>query len=269
MKFMKQNIPGILVAAILAYISIMLSGLVPQNLIGGGVFALLIGMLLNPFISKYIGLQGGLIFTSKNFTPCHYTHGIGLNFTQVVSRSRSSWWCCLITPLGRLYHWKLFLYGWQLSSWLAGTGICGGSAVAALALWSMPKTVMSPMPSLLLSSLISSWWSYSLSRVGTSTWATWAIPGRETQWHSSVVAAGYAFRMSLVNFCGCKVDKNLSIIPVVLMFSYINQRLKRGHQQISMMKKVMKSPGVTMDHKYNKDISMVHYLFLLMVVIKA
>lgn len=280
MKFMKQNIPGILVAAILAYISIMLSGLVPQNLIGGGVFALLIGMLLNPFISKYIGLQGGLTFTSKKILRLAIIlMGLGLNFTQVVEVGKYSiivMVFTLITAFGGGYIiGKLFDMRWQLSSLIsAGTGICGGSAVAALApvidaqdsdvAYAISATFIFDIVMVILFPIAGRY--FNMSDLGYGLWTGTAV--NDT---SSVVAAGYAFSDVAGKFSVVvKLTRTLSIIPVVLMFSYINQRLKKRASTNIYDKE---SNEVTRGNDGPLNITKIFpwfiILFLLMVVIKS
>ena len=65
MTFIKNNGRGIFLTIILAITSIFLNKLIPYNLISAGVFALLIGILLNPLISKYRHFEKGFSFVSK------------------------------------------------------------------------------------------------------------------------------------------------------------------------------------------------------------
>ena len=53
MSFIMQFLPGIITTVFLSFVSIILANLIPNHLISGGVFALIIGMFINPFISKY------------------------------------------------------------------------------------------------------------------------------------------------------------------------------------------------------------------------
>lgn len=53
MKSIKKYTSGIVLTFILAYIGILLSSFIPYHLISGSVFALLAGMILNPYISEF------------------------------------------------------------------------------------------------------------------------------------------------------------------------------------------------------------------------
>ena len=85
MNLAKKYIPGIILTVYLAYLAIFIANFIPQGLISPGVFALIIGMSLNPLTNKFTMLDGGIKFTSKsilkiaivihsNFvgTPCIY-----------------------------------------------------------------------------------------------------------------------------------------------------------------------------------------------------
>src|SRR5690554_6892418 len=91
MEFIKKYSAGILFTIILAIISNFLSGLVPQNVIGAGVFALLIGMALNPIVSKHTIFTNGFNFTSKKILRLAIILlGATLSFTQVVEVGKFS-----------------------------------------------------------------------------------------------------------------------------------------------------------------------------------
>ncbi|MEG2857902.1 MAG: putative sulfate exporter family transporter, partial [Clostridia bacterium] len=65
MKIIKRYSGGILLAAVLAVVANTISSFVPYGLISGGVFALLLGMILNPFSSKQQYLTPGIKLVSQ------------------------------------------------------------------------------------------------------------------------------------------------------------------------------------------------------------
>ena len=65
MKSIKKYASGITLTFILAYIGILFSSFIPYHLISGSVFALLTGMILNPYISEFGFFKPGINFVSK------------------------------------------------------------------------------------------------------------------------------------------------------------------------------------------------------------
>lgn len=127
---------------------------------------------------------------------------------------------------------KLLKINWKLSNLIsAGTGICGGSAIAAIApvidaddtdiAYSMSATFLFDMAMILLFPVIGH--SMGLSDMAYGLWAGTAV--NDT---SSVVAAGYAFSEAAGDFATMvKLTRTLSIIPTVIIFALISARLKR------------------------------------------
>ena len=52
-KKVKDIVPGLLLSACVAVISILLNSLIPGDIIGATVIALLVGMALNPIVSRF------------------------------------------------------------------------------------------------------------------------------------------------------------------------------------------------------------------------
>ncbi len=237
MKFMKNYSAGILFTILLAIISIFFSGLIPHNVIGAGVFALLIGMILNPLVSKYNILNNGFNFTSKKILRLAIILlGATLSFTQVVEVGKFSlivMTFTLIIAFGCGYLvGKLFKMDWKLSSLIsAGTGICGGSAIASIApvidaedsdiAYAISATFIFDVLMVILFPIMGKY--FGMSDLGYGLWTGTAV--NDT---SSVVAAGYAFSDIAGNFSVIvKLTRTLSIVPIVLIFSYINERINK------------------------------------------
>jgi uncharacterized integral membrane protein (TIGR00698 family) len=240
MTFIKNNGVGIFLTIVLAIASIVLSKLIPYNLIGASVFALLIGMSINPLASKYGDLEKGLNFVSKKILRLAIIlMGATLSFPQVFEVGKLSlivMTFTLLTAFGFGYLFgKLFNMNWKLSSLIsAGTGICGGSAVAAIApvidaedsdiAYAISATFIFDIVMVILFPIMGRF--FGMTDLGYGLWTGTAV--NDT---SSVVAAGYAFSDAAGSFAVIvKLTRTLSIVPVVLIFSYINERLTRKEE---------------------------------------
>ena len=236
MKKYMDLIPGILLAIGLAIVAKFISNLIPMNLLSAGVIALLIGMFINPLIRKYDGLFKGLKFTSSVILKLAIIFmGASLNFTQVMSVGKVSlivMTFTLLTAFGGGYLvGKLFGMDWRLSSLIsAGTGICGGSAIAAIApsikaktsdiAYAISATFLFDILMVVAFPIMGRY--LGMSDLGFGLWTGTAV--NDT---SSVVAAGYAFSEIAGNYSIIvKLTRTLSIVPAVLIFSYINTKVE-------------------------------------------
>lgn len=235
MTFIKNNASGILITVLLAFLSIQISNLLPAHLISGGVFALLIGMALHPYLAKNKTFNSGFNFVSKKILRAAIIlMGITLSFSQVFEVGRYSLFVMVFTLFaafgGGYVLGKLFKMDWKLSSLIsAGTGICGGSAIAAIAptidakdsdiAYAISATFIFDILMVILFPIMGHY--FGMSDMGFGLWAGTAV--NDT---SSVVAAGYAFSDIAGNYAIIvKLTRTLSIIPTVLIFSFINERI--------------------------------------------
>lgn len=232
MKYVKSILPGIAATSILALVSNFISHLVPHGLISGSVFALLIGMALNPILSKYSFLKQGIQFVSKQVLRLAIILlGFTLNFSQIFQVGKYSLVVMCFTLAaafgGGCLLGKALGMNWKLSSLIsAGTGICGGSAVAAIApvikaedkdiAYAISATFLFDIVMVILFPIAGRY--FGMSDMGYGLWAGTAV--NDT---SSVVAAGYAFSDAAGAYSVIvKLTRTLSIIPTVLAFSFIN-----------------------------------------------
>lgn len=121
---------------------------------------------------------------------------------------------------------------WKLSNLIsAGTGICGGSAIAAIApvidaddsdiAYAISATFLFDMAMIVLFPIMRQ--AIGLSDTAYGLWAGTAVNNT-----SSVVAAGYAFSETAGDFATMvKLTRTLSIIPTVITFALIDAHLKR------------------------------------------
>ena len=232
-------IPGVLLAMLIAFVSQYLEGLMPIHLIGASVIALFIGMILNAIFNLDV-FKDGLVFTSKKILKfAIILLGAGLNIQTILnvgSMSLAVMFFTLLTCFGGGYFiGKALGLDWKLSNLIsAGTGICGGSAIAAIApvidaddksiAYAMSATFIFDMIMILAFPFMGHW--LGLSDVAYGLWAGTAV--NDT---SSVVAAGYAYSEAAGDFATMvKLTRTLTIIPVVLAFAYINIRVKQKEQ---------------------------------------
>ena len=229
-------IPGFGAACLLAFVARYIESILPIHIIGASVIALLLGMLINSFC-KPTWLAPGLKFTSKKVLKLAIILlGASLSVNVILSVGKMSLMVMVFTLLtcfgGGYLVGKALGLNWKLSNLIsAGTGICGGSAIAAIApvidaedkdiAYAMSATFLFDMAMIILFPIMGRW--MGLSDMAYGLWAGTAV--NDT---SSVVAAGYAFSEGAGDFATMvKLTRTLSIIPTVLVFTFINLRIKR------------------------------------------
>ena len=234
-KTLPKILPGVAVAVTIAFASQFIEGLLPIHLIGASVIALFIGMALNAIFDTTV-LKDGLKFTSKKILKfAIILLGASLNIQiilKVGSMSLAVMAFTLLTCFGGGYLvGKALGLDWKISNLIsAGTGICGGSAIAAIApvidaedkdiAYAMSATFIFDMVMIVAFPFMGHF--LGLSDMAYGLWAGTAV--NDT---SSVVAAGYAYTEAAGDFATMvKLTRTLTIIPVVLVFAYINIRLK-------------------------------------------
>ena len=132
-------VPGIAFATAMALVGNMLSSLVPKHLVSGGVFALLVGMVFHPLAKRFPLFQTGIAFTGKRILKLAIIGmGVTLSVQQVMQVGAFSLIVMLFTLAtafgGGYLVGKLLGLPWRQSGLISvGTGICGGSAIAAIA----------------------------------------------------------------------------------------------------------------------------------------
>lgn len=137
MAVIKEKIFGILLCLAIAVPSWFLGKLVP--VIGGPVFAILIGMILTLIIKNKSKMQNGITFTSKKILQyAVILLGFGLNLSTILKTGKQSLPIILSTIATSLivaYAMHKLLKVPSKISTLVGVGssICGGSAIAATA----------------------------------------------------------------------------------------------------------------------------------------
>ena len=236
MKILKL-LPGIGLSVGIALLAVWLESLLPIHLIGSAVIAMFIGMLLNRFLRGTKLFATGLKFTSKKILKfAIILLGLSLNIKTILNVGRMSLLVMVFTLLtcfgGGYLIGRLLGLNWKLSNLIsAGTGICGGSAIAAIAptidaddtdvAYAMSATFLFDMAMIVLFPIMGR--ALGMSDEAFGLWAGTAV--NDT---SSVVATGYAFSEGAGDFATMvKLTRTLAIIPTVITFALIQLRLKR------------------------------------------
>ena len=236
MKVLKF-LSGITLSVIIAAVAVFIENLLPIHLIGGAVIAMFIGMIVNHFIGKNSFFASGIKFTSKKILKfAIILLGLSLNISTILHVGKMSLVVMIFTLAtcfgGGYFIGKALGLNWKLSNLIsAGTGICGGSAIAAIAptidaddsdvAYAMSATFLFDMAMIVLFPIMGR--AIGMSAEAFGIWAGTAV--NDT---SSVVATGYAFSEAAGDFATMvKLTRTLSIIPTVLTFALIQMSLKR------------------------------------------
>ena len=253
MEKIKEIIPGCAAALLIAVCAQFIEGILPVHIIGGSVIALFIGMLWNHYIDMPV-LNKGAKFTSKKILKfAIILLGASLNVQTVLTVGKLSLAVMCFTLLtcfgGGYFVGKMFHLNWKLSNLIsAGTGICGGSAIAAIApvidaedrdiAYAMSATFLFDMAMIVLFPIMGR--TIGLSDMAYGLWAGTAV--NDT---SSVVAAGYAFSEAAGDFATMvKLTRTLAIIPTVLIFALINIKLKQKEAVQGQKEKVREKVSI-------------------------
>lgn len=236
MENVKKIAPGVMLSIGVALIATFLSSLIPGDIIGATVMALIVGITVNPISNKYGQFHKGLDFTAKIILRIGIIlMGVNMNFAEVINVGKYSLFVMIFTMgtafgAGNLIG-KLFGMNWKLTNLLSvSTAICGGSAVAAVGPVIKAKdediayAISSTFIFDVLTVIAIPWigMALNMTNMGYGLWVGTAV--NDT---SSVVAAGYAFSDLAGNTAVIvKLTRTLFIMPCVLIFSVINERIE-------------------------------------------
>ncbi len=226
---------GILFSLIFAVPAYFLGEQFP--IIGGPVFGILLGILFAGF-HRPQRLETGIRFTGKKILQYSIILlGFEMNLFHVLDIGSQSFSVMIFTLL------TSFLVAWGVGRLLgldrdtttligAGTAICGGSAIAAVApvIEAKDRDIVFSISTIFLFNVIAVFLFpflghlMGLSDLGFGMWAGTAI--NDT---SSVVAAGYSYSPEAGSYATIvKLTRALMIVPVCLFFSLLNARQKSG-----------------------------------------
>ena len=229
MNFIKKNIFGIILSAAIAAVAYILGRIFP--IVGGPVFGIVLGMIINNAFGKPVSSVEGIRFTGKKVLQWSIILlGAGLSMNQVAEAGLSSFFVMiftLTTAFVTAYVVGYFLkIPFKLKSLIGtGTAICGGSAIAALSpvidadehdisfsistvfLFNIAAVFIFPAAGHI----------FGFSNEGFGLWSGTAI--NDT---SSVVAAAYSFSKEAGDYATVvKLARTLLIVPICLVYALV------------------------------------------------
>ena len=230
---MKQ-MPGIMLALLLAVPAWLLGQAVP--LVGGPVFAILLGILLAGW-KRPESVELGLRFTGKKVLQLSIVLlGFEMNLHYVLQVGGQS----LVIIAATLS--AAFLTAWLVGRWLrlpgdttiligVGTAICGGSAIAATApvIGAKTQDVTYSISTIFLFNIVAVFLFPFLGHLlglGDAGFGMWA--GTAINDTSSVVAAGYSYSDAAGSYATIvKLTRTLMIIPITLALGLYQAKKSR------------------------------------------
>ncbi len=237
-KAKKQGlfILGVAICIGVAAVSVLIEKLIPGELLGASIIALFTGTIINSFFHPD-WIKPALKFTSKRILKVAIILlGASLSVGTIMSVGKMTFFVMLFTFAmcfgGGYFVRKLFGLNWKLGNLIsAGTGICGGSAIAAIApvidaedkdiAFAMSSTFIFDMIMVALYPLMGK--ALGMTDIAYGIWA-----GTSVNDTASVVASGYAFSEIAGDFATMvKLTRTIAIIPTVLVFAYVGTRIKQ------------------------------------------
>ncbi|WHH57915.1 YeiH family protein [Petroclostridium sp. X23] len=229
MNWISKTIPGLAIVLAIAAASAWLGSSFP--IVGGAVFGIVIGMLINNTLGKPPWTQEGTKFASKKVLQwAIILLGAGLSLTQVLETGLDSLSVMIFTlsaafisayTLGKLMGVPI-----KLTSLIGmGTAICGGSAIAAISpiIEADEMEVAYSISTIFLFNVIAVLIFPPLGHLldfSDQAFGLWA--GTAVNDTSSVVAAGYAFSNAAGDYATIvKLTRTTMIIPIAFIFAAV------------------------------------------------
>lgn len=233
---------GVAVCLCLAAVSVLLENIIPGGLLGASIIALFAGTAINSFFHPD-WMKPALKFTSKKVLKFAIVLlGASLSLDTIVTVGQKTFFVMIFTFAmcfgGGYFIRKLFGLNWKLGNLIsAGTGICGGSAIAAIApvidaedkdiAFAMSSTFIFDMVMVALYPIMGKL--LGMSDIAYGIWA-----GTSVNDTASVVASGYAFSEFAGDFATMvKLTRTVAIIPTVLVFAFVGTRMKQKELKAS------------------------------------
>lgn len=239
----KEHLAGILYSLLFAVPAYFLGKEFP--LVGGPVFGILLGMAFARVVRPQI-FEAGIAFTGKKILQYAIIFlGFEMNLFHVLDVGQQSLYVMIFTLL------MAFLVAYGFGKMLgidyetrtlvgAGTAICGGSAIAAVApvIGAKDKDIVFSISTIFLFNVAAVFifpflgHLMGLSDFGFGMWAGTAI--NDT---SSVVAAGYSYSEEAGAYATIvKLTRALMIVPVTLVFAWLTARKENAGGGFSLKK---------------------------------
>lgn len=239
-SFLKTNGGGLLLCLAIALPAWLLGKLVP--VVGGPVFAILMGMLLTLFLKKKDQLQPGVTFTSKKILQAAVVLlGFGMNLTDILQKGKQSLPIILTTISTSLLIAFVLCKVMKVPSKTAtlvgvGSSICGGSAIAATApvIDADDEEIAQSISVIFLFNVIAALVFPTLGGLlGLSNEGFGLFAGTAINDTSSVTAAAQAWdgihgSNTLDAAAIVKLTRTLAIIPITLILALVRTRREKS-----------------------------------------
>lgn len=250
MNFFKKNAAGLLLCLAIAVPSWFLGQAVP--VIGGPVFAILIGMVITLVLTKKEPFTAGINYTSKKVLQAAVVFlGFGMNLTEILAKGKQSLPIILSTIAASLIIAFILYKALKLhtnNAILVGVGssICGGSAIAATApvINASDEEVAQSISVIFLFNVLAALIFPTLgSMLGLSNEGFGLFAGTAINDTSSVTAAATAWdgihgSNTLESAAIVKMTRTLAIIPITLILAIWRSRKEKqtGSSSFSLKK---------------------------------
>ena len=244
MNFIKNHGWGILLCLLIAIPCWFLGRLVP--VVGGPVFAILIGMVITIFIKDKPHTQTGINYTSKKILQFAVVLlGFGMNLTDILQKGQQSLPIIISTITTSLLIAFVLYKALKMPSKIStligvGSSICGGSAIAATApvIGANDEEIAQSISVIFLFNVIAALIFPTLGgMLGLSNEGFGLFAGTAINDTSSVTAAAAAWdgihhSNTLDSATIVKLTRTLAIIPITLVLAFYRTR-KEKHQSSS------------------------------------
>ena len=254
MNFIKKNWKGVLLCLVIAIPSWILGKIFP--IVGGPVFAILLGMVITLLVSDKSALQSGITFVSKKILQyAVILLGFGMNLSVILQTGKQSLPIILATITTSLVvawvlHKILHVPG-KISTLIGvGSSICGGSAIAATApvidaddeevaqsisvifFFNMLAALFFPMLGTVLGFSQTSGEAFGIF-AGTAVNDTSSVTAAASTWDSMY----HLGNSTLDKVVTVKLTRTLAIIPITLVLALYRTRTKTsGGEKVNFRK---------------------------------
>ncbi|MBU9727590.1 YeiH family protein [Diplocloster modestus] len=237
---MKKNAKGVLLCLLIAIPAWFLGSLLP--VVGGPVFAILIGMVVTLLLKDKQAVQPGIGFTSKKILQyAVILLGFGMNLTDILLKGKQSLPIIIATISTSLMiaalMFALMKMPYKISALVGvGSSICGGSAIAAAApvVGADDEEIAQSISVIFLFNIAAALLFPTLGHLlGLSNEGFGLFAGTAINDTSSVTAAATAWdgihaSNTLQAATIVKLTRTLAIIPVSLMLAFIRVKTEKN-----------------------------------------
>ena len=245
MNFLKNNWKGLLLCLVIAVPAFFLGKLLP--VVGGPVFAILIGMVLALVIKNRDSLNTGINFTSKKILQWAVVLlGFGMNLTEILRVGAQSLPIIVSTIATSLILSYIMYRAMKMPSRIStligvGSSICGGSAIAATApvIGANDEEIAQSISVIFLFNVIAALVFPTLGgALGLTNEGFGLFAGTAVNDTSSVTAAAAAWdgihgSNTLDSATIVKLTRTLAIIPITLVLAFVRTRKEKKLDQQS------------------------------------